>query len=554
MKYIMVFTIALTLPTGCFGLFDIGGPSASADSWEPEVENNETGMILCTSDGLTAGGILAIPVEGTPEDAEEICGWWSIEFFDREYEACCSGTCCTWGVGEGSLGLATDGEVCTWAGMCEQGLTCFAEGNSKDVGVCRLARLGEDCSPNYQCGEALFCDTDGSWDSTGTCKGLIAVEGQLCATGNPNPCLDPMVCVCAPGFDCRCWDGTEGDFCVDGTCQDDMVCVDDVPGHHGNEGPRCSTGELGTLCDSSKDCLLDYTCLQTSDGERCVTTLGSGSYCDPNSNVDACDVGLVCNDAFMPAVCIEPSLAGTPCLHDGHCATAFYCVEKLNQCWDGSAGSPCKDESDCLSGTNCLPHDGELWCTKKLAKGQTCDPEDVSSVCGPGLQCNEGLDPAKCLAPGVDTAPCLNDGDCALGYFCLLELGHCYDGKDGDPCSGDQHCAPGFKCHMAMAHCWDGNTGDTCLNDNHCAPGYTCDLELKQCFAGLLGTACETDVDCGDGLVCLSLVGENVCFEFLQDGASCDPQLTPFAVCDWGLFCDEEAASPICKVVPPDEA
>jgi len=434
--------------------------------------------------------------------------------------------------------------------MCEPGLTCFSD--DAEEGTCRLSEIGEWCDAGHACEEGLLCAIptgSGAWSNQqGTCMGPVAVEGHPCdAQLTVNPCAAPMACVCPYGKDCRCWDGTEGDIChQDQDCTDDMHCVEATGPGGAVDWPRCTRGEVGDPCEDPTDCDHQQPCQNVEGVFTCVESLGEDVACDEANLLQPCASWLVCNDALEEPTCVEPGVQGQVCTEDEDCAAPLRCIPGLSICSAGAPGNPCAVHEDCEDESLCLEVQQKTRCVHHLEAKASCDPQDPYTPCLPGLVCNSGQPEPTCVAPGMDGALCDIDKHCAGGWSCHTVLYQCFDGNDGDPCSLASHCAAGFTCVPELGHCYDGNTGDACLMDAHCAEGYHCDLDMAQCYAAEHGKPCDGAADCPGPLTCLTLEGEGICFEFLDEGMTCGPAGAPFSACGAGLVCDPAAEPTVC--------
>ncbi|MBM4356405.1 MAG: hypothetical protein FJ109_21860, partial [Deltaproteobacteria bacterium] len=326
---------------------------------------SSVGEVSCDREGLRADGDLVIPIL-QPQDTqktEEICSWWQLDFNDDSYRACCSGDCCEWGVGAWGTDpedLSGDGEWCRWSGMCEVGLSCFPLPPGQDDGCpdgeapgpngcepaaealesgeCRLSRLGEDCDGQHACEEPMYCS--GS-TMTGQCRLHVAVEGEGCLPAEVEPCLAPMQCTCQNKKECRCWDGSKGDPCEEGSCQVGLSCI-----------AAAGDGTGKTICVEGKK------------GDPCKT--------------GTCKAGLAC----MPT----GGAGGT---------VAYLCVA-------GEFGDPCYDSSGCEPGMECI--DVQLGgvgnCGIVLGQNAPCAPGSAFQICGSGMVCNTALPTPTCQPPG----------------------------------------------------------------------------------------------------------------------------------------------------------
>ncbi len=597
---LLALTLSLPLLSGCEAVLFYFLLDTNDEDWDT------VGEIRCDPDGLRADGKLVIPIlEPLDEqEAEDTCSWWQLTFQDDRYQACCGGDCCEWGVGLVSTSaddLAGPGEWCRWSGMCGAGLTCFpppagsspcelgevlgpdgceptAEGVAES-GTCRLGQLGEWCNPSHACEEPMYCNDPESWDG-GECRLHVAVEGGGCVPAEIEPCLAPMQCACPNPSDCKCWDGSIGDPCNEGTCKEGLscqagttgikakpTCVDGVAGDSCSlpntcnsplecigyiEGDsfvqRCVAGVKGDPCETLSTCQEGLFCIQLA-GEsfgHCGIFLDEQAPCDPTDEFALCREDLVCNTAYPTPVCIPAGGVAAPCARDLECQAGLGCAEGAGQCTGGKPGDPCGATEDCQAGAICMYGQDAMYCHSYLKKGDACDPGNPYQPCLPGLVCKGSGADMQCAPLGNDFAPCTQDGDCLPGYRCLELEGKCFDGKDGDPCWTGKDCAEGWKCLEELGLCFNGNTWDGCTADLDCAAGYQCNLALQACFAGNHGVKCLSSDDCGPGLICLPSSDWGYCFEYLAAGEACGPAAPPYTACDEGLVCNDAMEPALC--------
>lgn len=118
----------------------------------------------------------------------------------------------------------------------------------------------------------------------------------------------------------------EGGACAsDSKCRDGMKCV----------AKTCSSGNVGSACNSKDDCLAKY-CVSG----KCTGGLAGGAC----SSLEDCATGF-CVSGF----CAEGK-KGSVCLSKDDCTTKS-CV--LNKCSDGKNGDACATYKDCDSGLFC---------------------------------------------------------------------------------------------------------------------------------------------------------------------------------------------------------
>ncbi len=221
------------------------------------------------------------------------------------------------------------------------------------------------------------------------CKQGLACNGNVCVDPCAEPNLPDLGQLCAPEFGCD-----EGLYCDDQTSPLAPTCVR-LPAE--NEaclepdffGPSC--GE-GLVCDQVTD----------PANPICIGLPGLGDEC-PSS---ACEEGLFCDSAVMPAVCaVLPTLGqacpGFDCEFPYDCNADQLCVEPQPAVCGYYGGLPPDvdtgaetttdtgtDTTDGTTGGGCLPD--EYQCAESLE----CIP--ATWFCDGAPDCADGSDESLC--------------------------------------------------------------------------------------------------------------------------------------------------------------
>ncbi len=370
-----------------------------------------------------------------------------------------------------------DGDVCTLADHCQDGVCLGTAINCDDGNICTTA----NCDP------------------TGGC--LYAFNKSDCDDDDPCTINDTCTQGTCKGFDIQC------------ECQKDSDCQALEDGDICNGTLACNTSKVPFTCAIKAGSVIscppasgpDAACLKPSchpiSGECSLEPTNDGLAChdgDSCSMGDACQQG-VCVGA-LPVNCND----GNPCTDDS-CDAVNGCVHTANSlpCNDNNActtndvcsngacqasgqllcddGNPCTTDT-CDSSAGCLhaPSDGACddgnactlvdQCHQGLCQGGLAPNCDDSNVCT-----TDSCDPATGCVHGLNQAPC-DDGDvCTIGDHCLL--GECLGQgtllcDDKNPCTDDA-CLPASGCSFTpnQVACNDNNpctTGDQC-NNGQCA-------------------------------------------------------------------------------------
>jgi len=483
----------------------------------------------------------------TPCDDGDVC---------TEYDACTGGECggvavlcddgnpCTDNVCDPSAGgcvalnnntACDDGDVCTEDDLCVAGACQGTQISCDD---------GNSCTFDLCDGEAGCTNTVkvGPCDDGDVCTLTdICVEG-ICQGSDLQDCDDGNACTadtCDPADGCQtkledgpCDDGdacTEGDWCVDGACQEGqpVFCDDGNPctADSCDSLSGCQNELLdGVTCDTGDPCLADGVCV---DGECVVET----TACEDG---DACTTGDVCLDGVCVGgpppdcdddlVCTQDSCeSDTGCINDPAPLDGVSCDDgdacSLGDvCGDGTCAGvevlDCDDDNDCTDDA-CDPELGCVYSQVMVAcdDGDPCTEQDacVEGICvgapkdcGDEDPCTQDLCDSTqgCFHPPVpdeDQVPC-DDGDlCTVTDVCAG--GECL-GQDPVDCDDDEVCTDDF-CDPSTGDCVHQDNDDACDDGNPCTQGDVC--AGGECQPGASSCQCVTTAECAgeeDGDYC----------------------------------------------------
>jgi murein DD-endopeptidase MepM/ murein hydrolase activator NlpD len=165
-------------------------------------------------------------------------------------------------------GGAPNGESCTSAADCCEGLECSQDGVGERT-CC--AGSATRCSSHAQCCGSMLC-------SSGFCA--CVPEGQLCL--NDSDCCDTLACVSGACRDCGSLGGTTASCATRSDCCYPLNCQMSAGG---GASQCCVSG--GNRCQSDADCCGDMNCVTG----RCACR-GRGESC---TNLLDCCGALLCN-------------------------------------------------------------------------------------------------------------------------------------------------------------------------------------------------------------------------------------------------------------------
>jgi len=217
----------------------------------------------CTSGDICGGG--------TCTGAAKPCGDTNPCTADN----CVNGSCVFTPAADGAK--CEDGNPCTVAEICQQGICANAKAKCDDGNVCTV----ESCAADGACNsgpnpQQVSCEGPQPCGGQGVCEGAVCKLAALCNDGNPctaDACDQAKGCVHVPQS-AACDDSiacTIKDSCVDGLCKgtagactDDNPCTTDKcdpkigcvgtpnPGAPCNDGNACSSGEVCTAAGLCK--------------------------------------------------------------------------------------------------------------------------------------------------------------------------------------------------------------------------------------------------------------------------------------------------------------
>ena len=336
-------------------------------------------------------------------------------------------------------------------------------------------------------------------------------------------------------------------------------------------------------CDSADKCAGKWTCNKTLTLWSCRREPGSEVVCDSAAG-SVCSIHA-CNPQ-TGACQSTPRPDGTPCVDEDPCTVDSAC--KAGKCAQKGSASwcQCHNLADCKAFDDANPCTGTLYCDLTVfpyacktnpgtivtcpdnadsgCSKNVCDPAKATCVMTPvkdGSACEDGdqttfgdLCKDGACVPGIETAPCVKDADCA---------------GDGDACNGTAYCLKAVKkcvvnnpatvqfcatnndtdclastCIAATGVCalTPRNQDKACSDGDPCTASETCDKGV--CAATKDLCACATDTDCvakDDGNKCN---GGLFC-----DKASkrCEPDYTTVVVCPAGAdtACSKNSCAPL---------
>ena len=278
-----------------------------------------------------------------------------------------------------------------------------------------------------------------------------------------------------------------GDDCVDGVCQNDLVC---------RPGPRMqdNVSYLDTTdetCNGNPSCHIELCNEFDDDCDNTVDEALEVSTNDDEANCGACGNACGVDDTCCEGGCVDVDRTTTPVDPTE--------PDDLNHC--GSCGNSCTEDFDYFDPACC---------------GGTCVDLDFNnthcSACGSG--CSGG------------TATCC-DGVCrnVLGTGYLAEdpaMLHC--GACDQPCRfGIEHCVAGVCTPLSDEdHCGTSNTDCTagtqdCCDDVDTGPvDYSCETLDDSPYCGACGVDCDED-----GHLVTPDCCESACTDLNSDMANC---------------------------------
>ena len=434
-----------------------------------------------------------------------------------------------------------DGNVCTLADHCEEGICVGTAINCDDKDPCT-----EDlCDPTGGC-DYLF--NSAPCDDQDPCT-----AGDLCADG---VCQGTQLsCQCKEDLDCL--ELEDGDpcngtlYCNTGklphTCDIVPGSLIDCPPHDGlNEGclnntcnPQTGKCELvadneDKACDDSNACLVGESCQEGQCAGGIETNCNDGNPCTD----DLCEPSAGCQHVANQAQCED----GDSCTLSDACVDGVCQPGPTQQCNDGN---PCTDDF-CDPVLGCVHNPNGAICDD----GNFCTQGDVCSLgackAGGAIECgddnictDDSCDPAVGCVHSLNEAPC-NDGDlCSVDDHC--QLGACAGGgllacTDNDPCTEDS-CASGIGCVFAPLP-------DCCAEGLTSCNAICRDLQTDPSNCGKCGKICpaadngETSCVNGECTISACIEGFDDCDELLATGCEANLLVDPANCQQCGDLCD----------------
>ena len=391
---------------------------------------------------------------------------------------CCDGACdspCMTCVIGPEVGDGDDG-ACVLSPVGEDPKDdCPGQTGCNNAGSCFDTAQGDSCVHNYECASG-FCvdDVCCSGPCNGECETCVTGTCELYVDGTDpeEECQGPLTCNGARA----CWDGENGDacvndyecvsgFCVDGSCCNnacDSVC--EACNRSGNQGtcaPVVNGTDVGT-CDAANaagDCPggLCYC-----DGASSCKLSGAQPCSSSSSCADGnpCMGGICCDVSVCDGSCVSCNADDTGRIH-GACEPTLLATDPHDEC-NGAGATACNGEGACFARTlsQVCEHDYQ------------CD----SGFCTDGICCNIRCDGVCYGCHGMSTA--------------AAEAGTCspiLNGNDPDEeCEGAWACTDGGSCHDNSAA-----AGRTCNFDFECAEGSCCGT----CYPGWKAMGSGTSAD-----------------------------------------------------------
>ncbi len=362
--------------------------------------------------------------------------------------------------------LGAEGESCTRAADCEDGLGCYnnrcmkkpdGEGGEGNDPV-RLGQVNEACKVTADCAAGLACRLSPFSNSVSVCTpagGAIEATGKSC---NGAECREDADCCQLPvelhvAYAVGTPYGTGAKSCSDLKEQLDGVDCDGTLTAANNA--KCAAFATYCDCDDTWSCSDSGRCVYEAEcTEDAVDVVGgcptfsragysllgyaAAAYCNSDGRC-AAEVGEV-EGCTNDASCVDKPVADDPSdtCAKGECT----CVKALKQCY-----RKCDNDLDCPAGSNVGP------ATLDLAPGnvapRVCD-EDIK-VCVPADSCttNESCvrrlnDVNAVCLDGTCQPSCATDYDCNAGVISSAQYTSiCNANKVCEPlgCDEDTECS-----------------------------------------------------------------------------------------------------------------
>jgi len=489
--------------------------------WTPCQAENERGLCegkrICLEDGLSDCDA-ALPSLEECNGIDDDCDGDVDELTCDDDNQCTDDAC----LGEAGCqflpleqGECMDGDPCTVADHCEQGVCVGQQVNCDDQNPC----------------------TDDACDIAGGC--IQEFNQEKCDDGNPctvaDQCAEGVCAGVAVNCECQadenCLALEDGDVCngvlycnketLPYSCEIDLSTVVECPSPDGVSAPclvevcdaqsgACSFAPAndGGACDDGDPCTVMDTCqagecvagvpVNCNDGNPCTDdTCVEGEGCEYTFNSAPCEDGDSCtlNDQCSMGQCAGGPEAScddaNPCTDDS-CVPGQGCSFVFNE-------AQCDDANVCTTGDHC-----ELG--KCVASGMAdCDDDNIctTDLCTPGLGCTHQFNAAPCddlsactagdicgLGACSGTPVSCDDGNVCTDDSCDPLVG-CENAPNQGPCDDNNLCTQGDKCNGGL--CLPGS-GVFCFDDNPC----TDDL----CEPAVGCAYNSNQADCSDGDPC----------------------------------------------------
>ena len=327
---------------------------------------------------------------------------------------------------------------------------------------------------------------------------------------------------------------------------------------------RVFVGQVGVggACEDSEDCSGSLFCqpagASTCAG-RCVARLASGAECNPDR--DLCNRGSPCKAVDGGFRCLVRGPVGAACSETKDCEAGLGCAQRVCVTRQGMGGA-CTANDGCQTGLGCVFSGASGSCQSRAVMGAACDPSGVGAPPCVESECVKCVG-ARCIAAGVQNAPCQQSNDCRDSFFCG-DAGTClFRARRGAQCQTN----PGDRgsCLYSADFCRVVTSGTPGVCTARPAVGEACGLipgfttlctgndtycrftggAAGVCAAPPLpteacGTAPGSSPSCATGRCNLDA---GICEAPTGAGTPCTPRNSN---CRADLFCDATLAQPAC--------
>lgn len=280
-------------------------------------------------------------------------------------------------------------------------------------------------------------------------------------------------------------------------------------------GGGSGNSQIGTECESNKDCATGLECLTSRSKSLTVGGPAHGfcTFVCGEADTTPSDADAECQKVDRNSLC-----------HYFDDNTAF-CVQR---CTFG-VSQKCQGRDDVACDVVLHEAPGAIRC-------QSDDDCDIGDGC---LVENEGDTEGVCYSvPQVCLPRCNSDNDCPADRFCDPRSGECMD----DEPTGkrfDEPCDPDAEVDECAGFCAsDGFCVEKCILGSYPACGSTSNTEATgDCFfrafqdtddgdVGLCGGLCDCNADCRGGLDCVQIANDEGPFEYRGRSGYCAPSST----------------------------